>query len=748
MGKVTITGSLIGTSTGTGVINGGSLGAVNITGSVLGGTGAGSGIIEAGGYITSVTIGGSLEAGAGSGTARIFSSGNGIGNTVITGDLIGNVNDAYSGRISTYASIGNITIGSMTYGHIKSDQAVGNLNIYGDMKGGYINAEHNKIGTVTISGSLIGTTAGNGRIYCPNAGIAAVKVSGSILGGSGNSSGQIYAGGFITSVDMGGNVVPGAGSGSGEILRAGNIGPVTLTAKESFAYSQTLVAFGGLASPYTYHLTTGSLPGWATLNSSTGVLSGTPGPSDLGSTNFTVTASNGGSNIAQVYNLVVYSPLTVLPASSTALAIGTVGNAYNQTISASGGTPNYSFAVTGGGLPGGLNLNHSNGSLSGTPTAAGSFSFIVTVTDSNSDTASQNYTVTVNPAIVVSPTSPTGLAIGTVGNPYSQSITASGGAGGTYTFTTTDPLDGLTLTPGGLLSGSPTTYGTFSIIVTATDSDGGTGSQQYTLTVNPAIIVSPTSSTGLAIGTLGNFYSQTISATGGAGGSYTFTEVGSLDGLSLNASSGTLTGTLTAVGSYTFTVTATDSDGGTGTQQYTLTVHPAIIVSPTSAIGLAIATVSNYYSQTITASGGAGSPFTFTTTGPLDGLGLSTGGLLTGSPTTYGTFTFTITATDGDAGTGSQQYKLTVNPPIIVSPTSPTELAIATVGNNYNQTITASGGAGSPYTFTTADPLDGLSLSSDGTLSGSPTTFGTFTFTVTATDGNQDHRRSAIHADR
>ena len=177
-------------------------------------------------------------------------------------------------------------------------------------------------------------------------------------------------------------------------------------------------------------------------------------------------------------------------------------------------------------------------------------------------------------------------------------------------------------------------------------------------------------------------------------------------------------------------------------------MHPAIIVSPTSSTGLAIATVSNYYSQIITASGGAGSPFTFTTTGPLDGLGLSTGGLLTGSPTTNGTFTFTITATDDNGGTGSQQYKLTVNPPIVVSPTSSTGLAIATVGNNYNQTITASGGAGSPYTFTTTDPLDGLTLSSNGNLSGSPTTFGTFTFTVTATDGNLATGARTIHVDR
>ena len=92
----------------------------------------------------------------------------------------------------------------------------------------------------------------------------------------------------------------------------------------------------------------------------------------------------------------------------------------------------------------------------------------------------------INPAIVVSPTSVTGLAIGTVGKAYNQTITASGGAGGTYTFSTTSNLDGLTLSSSGLLNGMPTTAGSFPITVTATDSNNGTGSQNYSLTVIPA----------------------------------------------------------------------------------------------------------------------------------------------------------------------------------------------------------------------------------------------------------------------
>ena len=171
--------------------------------------------------------------------------------------------------------------------------------------------------------------------------------------------------------------------------------------------------------------------------------------------------------------------------------------------------------------------------------------------------------------------SPATLLAGTLGNAYSQTITASGGAGTTYTFSTSSALDGLTLSTAGVLSGNPSAAGTFTITITATDDNQTTGSQQYTLTVNPAIVLSPT---GLAIGSMDNSYSQTITATGGAGSPYTFTTADPLDGLKLSTG-GTLSGTPTAAGSFTFTVTATDKLGGTGSQQYTVTIHPTIVLT-------------------------------------------------------------------------------------------------------------------------------------------------------------------------
>src|SRR3546814_6281427 len=77
-----------------------------------------------------------------------------------------------------------------------------------------------------------------------------------------------------------------------------------------------------------------------------------------------------------------------------ALPGGVAGNAYSQAITASGGVGPYTFAVTVGSLPAGLNLA-SNGTLSGTPTASGTFNVTVTATDANSQTAEHAYTLTI-----------------------------------------------------------------------------------------------------------------------------------------------------------------------------------------------------------------------------------------------------------------------------------------------------------------------------------------------------------------
>ena len=210
------------------------------------------------------------------------------------------------------------------------------------------------------------------------------------------------------------------------------------------------------------------------------MLSGTPTAS--GTFDFTVTATDALTYTAsQSYSLVVGSAPTISVAP-TALPAGNENLAYSQTVAASGGTAPYGYAVTSGALPPGLTLS-STGELSGTPTASGTFDFVVTATDAMTYSATQNYSLGVDaaPTIVVSPGS---LQPGVSGVPYQQAFTASGSAG-PFTFEVTAGAlpPGMGLTADGLLSGTPTAAGSYDFTVTATDPQTYSGSSAFTLVV-------------------------------------------------------------------------------------------------------------------------------------------------------------------------------------------------------------------------------------------------------------------------
>ncbi len=162
---------------------------------------------------------------------------------------------------------------------------------------------------------------------------------------------------------------------------------------------------------------------------------------------------------------------------------------------------------------------------------------------------------------------------------------------------------------------------------------------------------------------------------------------------------------------------------------------PAITVNPAS---LPSGTAGTQYSQTLTGSGGS-APYIFSViSGALpNGLTLSAAGVLSGTPTAFGSFNFTVRASDVDNCLGERAYTLVINPPCGAGPitVNPPALPNGFVGTAYNQTLTASGGV-SPYSFSvSAGALPGgLTLSSAGVLSGTPAAIGSFAFTVKVTD--------------
>lgn len=537
----------------------------------------------------------------------------------------------------------------------------------------------------------------------------------------------------------------GTGASNPATVTAGNASVLTVTVTPGTNPTSTALAVAGdltsIGGSGTQSLFDNGTNGDTTASDNVFTFLATVSPgTTVGAKSLPVTVSD-----AQARNGTTGINLTVQPPPCPTITLtppplpnGSVGSVYNQSITATGGTGPYSYVTTLGSLPVGLALA-TNGTISGTPTASGSSPFTITATDANSCTGSRAYTIVATcPSVVLSPST---LPGGTVGSPYNQTITATGGTA-PYTYATTlgSLPAGLTLATNGIISGTPTASGSSPFTITATDANSCTGSRSYTIADTcPTITLAPSTLPG---GTVGSSYNQSLAANGGTG-PYVYARTGGTlpAGLTLS-SSGTISGTPSESGLASFTVTATDAQGCTGSRLYSINDTCATLaLSPgTLPDGL----VGSSYNQTITTSGGT-APYTYaTTSGSLPaGLTLSSSGLLSGTPTASTSSPFTITSTDENGCAGSTLYTMiVVCPTILVSPSSLPEGSIWTP---YSVSISANGGS-APYSFSiTSGTLPaGLTLLSSGELSGTPTVADTFEFTVTATDttgcsGNQSY---------
>ncbi|HLJ47001.1 MAG TPA: putative Ig domain-containing protein [Bryobacteraceae bacterium] len=513
--------------------------------------------------------------------------------------------------------------------------------------------------------------------------------------------------------------------------------------------STTLTATGG-TQPYNWTVTQGSLPPGLNLASS-GAITGTPTTAGTFPFTVTVTDSKQASTQAPLQIVVNPAPLTVTPAT---LPAGTVNTVYPTTnLGATGGTTPYSWTLTGGALPPGLNLSP-GGSITGTPTTAGTFSFTATVTDSRQVMASGPFQIAVNPAPLTVTT--TTLPAGTVNTPYpSTTLTASGGTTPyTWTIVNGSLPPGLTLSSGGTITGTPTTPGSSQFNVMVTDSRQATAQAFLQITVNPQPLV--VTQTALPNGTVNVAYPTTnLNATGGIPPYTWVLNTGSLPpGLSLS-SAGVISGTPTTAGTFPFSVLVTDSAGSAGSPKRTsaqATGSFQIIVNP-AALTVTPATLpsgtvnTTYPGATLGATGGT-PPYSWSiTSGALPpGLTISPAGAITGTPTQFGSFPFTATVTDSRQQTSSGPFQIVVSPaPLTVTPAT---LPQGTLNAPYPATtLTATGGI-PPYTWSilTGSLPPGLTLSSAGVISGTPTSIGTFAFTAQVVDSAPSTNRTSAVA--
>src|SRR6185312_13046422 len=261
-----------------------------------------------------------------------------------------------------------------------------------------------------------------------------------------------------------------------------------------------------------------------------------------------------------------------LTITTTALQAGTVNAAYSQALAASGGTPPYSWALaSGSSLPAGLNLS-AGGTISGTPTAAGTTNFTVRVTDSASGAATAALSITINPPNLTITT--TALQAGTVNAAYSQALAASGGTPPySWALASGSSLPaGLNLSAGGTISGTPTTAGSSNFTVRVFDAASGSATAALSIAINPPALTITTST--LPQGTVGLAYSQPLAASGGTPPYSWSVTAGSLGAGLTMSPAGVIAGTPTAAGAFTFTAQVADNAGIKSTQSLTLQVQP------------------------------------------------------------------------------------------------------------------------------------------------------------------------------
>ena len=372
-----------------------------------------------------------------------------------------------------------------------------------------------------------------------------------------------------------------------------------------------------------------------------------------------------------------------------------------------------SYSVTGN-----TNSAVASATISGTNVqinalAGGQTSVTVTATDLDGSTVSQNFTVTVNqtPAFTNGP--PPNTAV--VGTAYNFAYTTTGFPAPTFSTSGTLP-PGLSLSTAGVLSGTPTTPGTYSgIVVTASNGIGVAPTQTISITVNQVPVI--TSAAPPSAGVLGTAYNHSYAATGSPVPTYSMT--GTLpSGLSLSTA-GVISGTPTAVGTFMGTVTATNV-AGTSPQAFSITINqvPAFTNGPPPGTGV-FGTA--YTTFTYTASGSPAPTFNVTSGALPTGLSLSTGGVITGTPTAAGTFTGTVTASNGIGTAATQDFS------IVVAKAAAT-VTLGSLAQTYD-------GSAKPASATTTPAALTVNFTYDGS-STAPTNAGTYAVIGTISDAN------------
>jgi len=371
-----------------------------------------------------------------------------------------------------------------------------------------------------------------------------------------------------------GTVVGSVSVTSGGQTNSANISITIAAAANTSVITSATTATGTVGASFTYVAagsnspTSFNITGLPTGLSATagGVISGTP--TTAGSSSISVSANNAsGTGAAVTLTLTVSAPASAPVVNSASTASVALSAAFNYVITAAN-TPT-SFAATG--LPVGLSVDTATGAITGTPTVAGVYTVALSATNGSGTSATFNLSVTVGSLSAITSATTANAAVGV-------SFTYTALASNTPTsFNISGLPAGLTATSGGVISGTPTFAGVASVSLSANNVTGTGPVTTLTLTVgNRPAITSATS----ASGTTGSAFTYTVTASNSP---TSFAATGLPAGLSLNTTTGAITGTPTATGSSSVSLTATNAFGTGNATTLTITVS-APVVPPSNTV--------------------------------------------------------------------------------------------------------------------------------------------------------------------
>lgn len=503
------------------------------------------------------------------------------------------------------------------------------------------------------------------------------------------------------------------------------------------AYSKTLTVQGNPAGTWS---ATG-LPASLDLDVSTGVISGTPVLGDDGDYDVVIGFKQTSTGLdAAPKNLTLRIGEGTDPViTTTSLPVGVRMSAYpatTLTVTTTGAAAG-TWSVTPA-MPVGLSLNPSTGEITGTPTdnidvGDNVLTFRFTQT-STMLFAEKTLNLHINQA--ASPViSTVALTTGDRFVAYTTTLTASGNPAGTWTAS---PLPaGLTLAPStGVISGTPTDAGDTQVVIGFTQTSTGLSATPKTLTLHVNQAPAPVISTAnLPEGTRFSSYTTTLTATVTGNPAGTWSASPLPVGLSLNPTTGVISGTPTAVGDTNVVIGFTQTSTGLDATPKTLTLHvneatPPVIATNTLPDG----TRYSAYTTTLTVSGNPAG--TWTNTALPAGMSFNTTtGVLSGAPRTAGDFSITFGFTQTNSGLVATPKTLVfhvaqANPVILTASALPDGSPLAP----YNVQLEVAPAPVGKWTLVSGGPPVGITLKDTGQLSGSALFPGNYTFIARFTE--------------